>query len=90
MQGDSSEGDAIVGGFTENKDGNFIAYEGSINAFVLCTTNILTEEVIKDFNGVGAIKINNSTLFGMEVAGNLPFVLSGIEGDCIYDDSKAQ
>lgn len=89
MQGDASEGDAMVGGFTEKGDGNFIVYEGGVNAFVLCATNVLTEEVIKDFNGVGAIKINNPTLFGMEVARKLPFVSSGIEGDCIYDDSKA-
>ncbi|AZA56287.1 hypothetical protein [Chryseobacterium shandongense] len=89
MQGDASEGDAMVGGFTEKGDGNFIVYEGGVNAFVLCATNILTEEVIKDFNGLGAIKINNPTLFGMEVARKLPFVSSGIEGDCIYDDSKA-
>jgi len=41
----------------------------------------LTEDVIKDFNGVGAIKINNPTLLAMEVARKLPFVLSGREGD---------
>lgn len=89
MQGDSSEGDALVGGFNENGDGNFIVYEGGVNAFVLCATNILTDEVKNDFNGIGAIKINNPTLFAMEIARKLPFVSTGIEGDCIYDDSKA-
>jgi hypothetical protein len=89
MQGDTSEGDALVGGFNEKGDGNFIVYEGAVNAFVLCATNILTDEVKKDFNGVGAIKINNPTLFAMEIARKLPFVSTGIEGDCIYDDSKA-
>ncbi|AZA88347.1 hypothetical protein EG349_17000 [Chryseobacterium shandongense] len=89
MQGDSSEGDALVGGFTEKGDGNFIVYEGGVNAFILCATNNLTEDVIKDFNGVGAIKINNPALFAIEIARKLPFVLTGVEGDCIYDDSKA-
>lgn len=89
MQGDLTEGNSLIGGFREEGDGNFVFYEGGVNAFVLCATNILNENVIKDFNGIGAIKINNPTLFAMEISRKLPFVSSGIEGDCIYDDSKA-
>lgn len=67
-----------------------IYYEGGVQAFILCTTKVLTESVIRDFNGVGAIKILNSVLFGKEVARKLPFVKSGVEGSCIYVDSKVQ
>jgi hypothetical protein len=90
MQGDISEGQSLIGGFDKKGNGNHIFYEGGVQAFILCTTNILSEEVIKDFNGVGAVKINNSVLFAREIAKKLPFVSTGIEGDCIYVDSKVQ
>lgn len=90
MQGDISEGQSLIGGFDKDGNGNHIFYEGGVNAFILCTTNILSESVIKDFNGVGAIKITNSVLFAREIAKKLPFVSTGIEGDCIYVDSKVQ
>lgn len=90
MQGDISEGQSLIGGFDKEGNGNHIFYEGGVQAFILCTTNILSEAVIKDFNGVGAVKINNSVLFAREIAKKLPFVSTGIEGDCIYVDSKVQ
>src|SRR5690606_28728200 len=89
MQGDKTEGEHMIGGFNDKGDGNFIFYEGGVNAFIMSTTTNLTNEVIKDFKGKGAIKINNPALFGMEIARKLPYVLAGLEGDCIYGDSRA-
>lgn len=90
MQGDFSEGQCLVGGFDGKDKSQYIAYEGGVNAYVLCATNFLSENVIKDFKGVGAIKIKDSVNFGKEIARKLPFVKTGIEGDCIYGDSKTQ
>ncbi|MEN2436727.1 hypothetical protein AAH994_15020 [Weeksellaceae bacterium A-14] len=90
MQGDISEGQSLIGGFDKEGNGNHIFYEGGRQAFILCATKVLSESVIKDFNGVGAIKIVNSVLFAREIAKKLPFVNTGIEGDCIYVDSKVQ
>ncbi|MGC1631680.1 MAG: hypothetical protein WA749_06165 [Gelidibacter sp.] len=90
MQGDISEGQSLIGGFDEEGNGNHIFYEGGMQAFILCTTKVLTNQVINDFKGVGAIKIVNSVLFAKEIARKLPFVDSGIEGSCIYIDSKVQ
>ena len=90
MQGDKTEGQNLIGGFNGKDTSQFVSYEGGIKAFVLCATNSLDENVIKDFNGVGAIKINDSVNFGKEIARKLPYVITGIEGDCIYGDSKVQ
>ncbi len=90
MQGDRTEGHNLVGGFNGKDSSHFVSYEGGINAYVLCATNSLNENVIKDFKGVGAIKIKDSVNFGKEIVRKLPFVNTGIEGDCIYGDSKVQ
>lgn len=90
MQGDFSEGNLLVGGFDGKDKSHYISYEGGVNAYVLCATNFLNNKVIKDFNGVGAIKIKDSVNFGKEIARKLPYVNTGIEGDCIYRDSKVR
>lgn len=90
MQGDISEGQSLIGGFDKEGNGSHVFYEGGVQAFILCTTKVLSDKVIKDFNGVGAIKIVNSVLFAKEIARKLPFVNAGIEGSCIYIDSKVQ
>ncbi len=90
MQGDISEGQSLIGGFDENGNGHHVFYEGAMQAYILCTTKNLSDEVIVDFNGVGAIKIVNSVLFAKEIARKLPFVNVGIEGSCIYVESKVQ
>lgn len=88
MQGDRTEGHNLVGGFNGKDSSQYVSYEGGVNAYVLCTTNSLNENVIKDFKGVGAIKIKDSVNFGKEIARKLPFVNTGIGGNCIYGDSK--
>ncbi len=90
MQGDFSEGNFLIGGFDGKDKSQYVAFEGGVNAYVLCATNFLNENVIKDFKGVGAIKIKDSVNFGKEIARKLPFVNTGIEGDCIYGDSKVR
>ncbi|WP_371569761.1 hypothetical protein [Flavobacterium frigidarium] len=90
MQGDRTEGHNLVGGFNGKDSSQYVSYEGGVNAYVLCATSSLNENVIKDFKGVGAIKIKDSVNFGKEIARKLPFVKTGIEGDCIYGDSKVQ
>ncbi|MBG6062890.1 hypothetical protein IWX83_002693 [Flavobacterium sp. CG_9.1] len=90
MQGDKTEGHNLVGGFNGNNASHYISYEGGFKAYVLCATNSLNENVKKDFKGVGAIKINDPVNFGKEIARKMPYVTTGIEGDCIYGDSKTQ
>lgn len=89
MQGDSREGEMMIGGYDENtKKSNHIIYESGLNAYIMSTTNILSDEVIKDFNAKCAIKINHPTLFALEISKRLPFVNSGLEGNCDYTSSK--
>lgn len=89
MQGDINEGEAIVGGFDEkNNKHNYVIYESGMKAFILSTTSEITEKVKKDFNGKCAIKINNPTLFGLEISKKLPFVNSGLEGACNYAPTR--
>lgn len=90
MQGDRTEGHNLIGGFNGKGTSQYVSYEGGVNAYVLCAANSLNENVIKDFKGVGAIRIKDSVKFGKEIARKLPFVKTGIEGDCIYSDSKVQ
>jgi hypothetical protein len=90
MQGDKTEGHNLVGGFDGKDSSQYVSYDGGVNAYVLCTTNSLKENVIKNFKGVGAIKIKDSVNFGKEIARKLSFVNTGIEGDCIYGYSKVQ
>lgn len=88
MQGDKSEGNAIVGEFGNGESNKHIIYEAGKNAYIMSTTKEITESVVKDFNAVGAIKIKNPTMFGHEIAKKLPFVVSGMEGNCDYKSSR--
>ena len=88
MKGDKDEGHGIVGGMDEKGNMSSYIYESGLNAFVMSTTTTLTDEVKSDFNGKCAIKINNPTLFGLEVSKKLPFVDSGLEGHCNYVESR--
>jgi len=88
MQGDKDEGNALVGEFGNGKTNKHIIYESGLNAYVMSTTNEINEQVIKDFGAVGAIKINNPTMFAMEIAKKLPFVNDGVEGNCNYESSR--
>lgn len=90
LQGDVQEGNATV--IFEGGDGNTHAmvYEAGLNAFVLSTTTTLNDQVIKDFKGKCAIKINHPTMFALEIAKKLPFVTSGLEGDCDYVEYRSE
>ena len=83
MQGDKTEGQNLVGGFNGKDSSQYVSYEGGINAYVLCATNFLNVNVIKDFKGICAIKIKDSVNFGKEIARKLPFVNTGIEIVCL-------
>jgi hypothetical protein len=88
MQGDKDEGEAIVGGVSENGDHQAFVYESGMNAYILSTTTKLADEVKKDFKAKCAIKINYPTLFAFEIAKKLPFVAGGLEGRCNYVDYR--
>ena len=88
MQGDSEEGHGVLGNTDEKGNVSAYIYDSGLNAFVMSTTAILSEEVIKDFKGKCAIKINHPTYFALEVAKKLPFISSGLEGHCDYIDSR--
>lgn len=85
MQGDPKEGNMILSGKGKPGFYNHIIYESGNNSYVLCTSKNLNEQTIKDFKGVGAIKINDTVNFGREISRKLPFCQNGLEGGCIYE-----
>lgn len=90
MQGDGREGEMMIGGYNEKtKKSSHIIYESGLNAYIMSTTNKISDEVVKDFNATCAIQINNPTLFAIEISKKLPFVFSGLEGNCDYTDSRS-
>lgn len=88
IRGDKDEGDAMIWFENDKGDTHAFKYESGLNTYVFCTTLELNERVIGDFNAVGAIKIHNPTYFGAEVMKAIPGCDQGIEGECIYDDSR--
>lgn len=88
IRGDKEEGDAMIWFENDKGDTHAFKYESGMNSYILCTTLELNDEVIKDFNAVGAIKIHNPTYFGAEVMQAIPGSQQGIEGKCVYDDSR--
>lgn len=88
VRGDKDEGDAMIWFENDKGDTHAFKYESGLNAYVFCTTLELNDQVAMDFNAVGAIKIHNPTYFGAEVMKSIPGCEQGIEGDCIYDDSR--
>lgn len=89
MRGDKDEGKGIIGGINRNGDHTAVIYEAGLNSFIMSTTNKLTDKVKKDFNAQCAIRINNPTLFALEISKKLPFTNNGMEGKCIYVKSRA-
>jgi hypothetical protein len=88
IRGDKEEGDAMIWFENEKGDIHDFKYESGMNSYILCTTLELNDRVIRDFNAVGAIKIHNSTYFGAEIMQVIPACEQGIEGTCVYDDSR--
>ena len=88
MQGDYSEGNFTISAYDEKGGLNALNYDGGLNAYIMCATTELNEKVIKDFNGVCALKINNSAFFALEIAKKLPYIVSGVEGKCDYRENK--
>jgi hypothetical protein len=88
---DIGEGHFIIGGQNQNGDTNVYIGDSGVNAYVLSTTTQITEKLKKDFSIASiAIKVNNPTLFALEVARQLPSISSGVEGYCEYLHSKVQ
>ncbi|MCC6516809.1 MAG: hypothetical protein IT275_10690 [Chitinophagales bacterium] len=90
MQGDKDEGEALAWYMDSQGNVEAVKYASGINAFILSTAKTLNDRVKSDFKAKGAIKINNSTLFGYELCKQLPFVSSGVEGVCDYTDSRVR
>ena len=88
IQGDSEEGNAMCYFQDENNNLQAIKYEAGMNSYVLSTTEILTPAVINDFKSIGAIKINNTTNFSLEISKRISFCMSGLEGRCNYQDDR--
>lgn len=88
IQGDREEGEAFIGGEDSVGNQHFILYESGSNAFIMSTTTKINKQTVDDFNAKCAIKINNPTAFALEIAKKLPFVLGGIEGNCVYDEHR--
>jgi hypothetical protein len=90
MQGDKDEGHAIVGEYGNGPRNSHLIYDAGLNAFVMSTTGKINDTLINDFNAVGAIKINDPSMFAFEIAKKLPYVDSGVEGFCNYKSSRVE
>ncbi len=88
IQGDREEGDALIWLKDKKGDTHAIKYEAGLNSYILCCSLELNERIIKDFNAIGAIKINNPTFFSLEVMSKIENCTQGIEGICNYEDSR--
>jgi len=88
MQGDREEGEAIIGGKDSDGNHHYIIYESGFSSYIMSTSTKVNKHVVNDFKAKCAIKINNPTFFSLEIAKKLPFVNSGIEGACIYEDNR--
>jgi hypothetical protein len=88
FRGDKREGDGFV--HLTDKSGNVHAYsyQAGLNAYVLCTTTNISEKVVKDFNGKGAIQIINPTIFGLLISKAIENCKLGAEGPCLYKNSR--
>ena len=89
MQGDKREGEASVAWFN-GKGTKMVMYDAGLNAYIMSTTNEINDDVKNDFKATCAIKIKHPTLFALEVAKKLPYVNSGLEGDCDYSASRVR
>ncbi|MBK8362807.1 MAG: hypothetical protein IPL24_03760 [Bacteroidetes bacterium] len=88
MIGDKEEGHAIIGANDGDGNLNAIIYESGMDAYIMSATNVITEKVVSDFKATCALKINHPTLFGLELSKKIPFVSSGLEGNCNYSESR--
>lgn len=88
FQGDAREGDGFAYFEYENGDTVGIQYHAGVDAYILCTTNECNDKTVRDFNAVGAIKIWDTIGFAYEIAQCIKNFTSGLEGNCIYDDTR--
>jgi len=86
--GDPGEGTGLIVAHDDTFNVKALGYETGLDAYVLCATAHLSVSVIKAFNGVGAIKINDPTHFGLCVAQSVPACVYGSEGHCDYTDDR--
>lgn len=88
LRRDVSEGSGTLATVDEKGATHLFLYDTGVNAYVLCTTAHLGEQVIHDFSGVGAIRIDDSSRFGTVIAHYLPRIEEGVEGHCDYVDHR--
>lgn len=89
FQGDPREGGALGYFVLENGTSIGLKYEAGSDAYVMSTTTECSTQIIQDFKAVGAIKILDTVAFTYELAQCIKHFASGVEGTCIYDDSRA-
>ena len=85
--GDKTEGKNVLFGFGDGKTIVALTQHG-INSFILCTSTVGNNELMKTFKTNGYFKITDTTGFGAAIANRLPNFIGGIEGFCKYSDQR--
>lgn len=84
---DSHEGANILTGLGANHTISAVTQHGH-RSLIFCTSTRADEELMRDFGADGYFRIKDSTQFGAAVASCLVGFQSGLEGFCIYKDSR--
>jgi hypothetical protein len=87
---DKKEGKLIFSTRSPENGGQTVMAEVSMghDAYVLCTTAIHTEKLMKDFKCDSYIRINNSHLFGAAIAKAVTGIRYAFECFCFYHTTK--
>lgn len=88
IQGDKDEGSGTLIAKTTNEKLIGLGYKSGSNAYVLSTTKKIDSKILEDFKAVGGIKIKNPTVFGAEISNRVPFFIAGLEGNCVYQETR--
>ena len=87
---DKTEGETSLSVRTQQPEPRLLFSRGSygLNAYVLSTTMMHSEELKKAFNRDSYIRINDSTEFAIRIARHVPSLTTGFEGPCLYQTRK--
>ena len=88
-KGDDKEGRNILVGIG-TRSTVFAATGHGYNAYILCGTTLLSQELMSGFGGTAAIEIKDTTAFGIAIAQKLTGLVGAMEGFCYYHDGPIE
>jgi hypothetical protein len=88
QRGDSSEGTSIINCFTADGKTLFAVTKHGFDSYVLCGSTIESTQLQRQFGCSSYFRILDTTQFGIAVAAAIPGFKGGVEGLCIYQESR--